>query len=152
MKKELMSRIDQITTELESITKLPETIAIKKGQLMQNTSNTEEQKKSSLIELTKADEEYQEINNKLKIVQQKMMVARENKARSGATLEGLENRKKDLISNIKNDLNIEEKINSNHRSIACVAVDEKIYIFSKNKNLNLKDIANIPKKTYKILT
>lgn len=47
---------------------------------------------------------------------------------------------------------IEEKINSKHRSIACVAVDEKIYIFSKNKNLNLKDIANIPKKTYKILT
>ena len=109
MKKELVSRVDQMTTELEIVTKLPETIAIKKGQLMQNISNTEEQKKSSLIELTKADEEYQEINNKLKIVQQKMMVARENKARSGATLEGLENRKKDLISSLKNDLNIEEK-------------------------------------------
>ena len=38
-----------------------------------------------------------------------MMVARENKARSGATLEGLENRKKDLISTLKNDLNIDEK-------------------------------------------
>ena len=35
--------------------------------------------------------------------------ARENKARSSATLEGLEKRKKDLISNIKNDLNISEK-------------------------------------------
>ena len=38
-----------------------------------------------------------------------MMVARENKARSGATLEGLENRKKDLINALKNDLNINEK-------------------------------------------
>jgi len=38
-----------------------------------------------------------------------MMFARENKARSSATLEGLEKRKKDLISNIKNDLNISEK-------------------------------------------
>jgi len=47
---------------------------------------------------------------------------------------------------------IEEKINTNQQSIACVAVDEKIYIFCKNKNLNLKDFANIPKKTYKILT
>ena len=38
-----------------------------------------------------------------------MMVARESKARSGATLEGLERRKQDLIDNIKNDLNIDEK-------------------------------------------
>mgnify|MGYP006101212827 CR=1 FL=1 len=38
-----------------------------------------------------------------------MMIARENKARSGATLEGLENRKRDLIQTIKNDLNIDEK-------------------------------------------
>ena len=38
-----------------------------------------------------------------------MMVVRESKARSGATLEGLENRKNDLIKSLKNDLNIEEK-------------------------------------------
>jgi chromosome segregation protein len=38
-----------------------------------------------------------------------MMIARENKARSGATLEGLQNRKKDLINALKNDLNIDEK-------------------------------------------
>jgi chromosome segregation protein len=38
-----------------------------------------------------------------------MMLARENKARSGATLEGLENRRKDLISTLRNDLNIDEK-------------------------------------------
>ena len=38
-----------------------------------------------------------------------VMLARENKARSGATLDGLENRKKDLLGRIKNDLNINEK-------------------------------------------
>ena len=38
-----------------------------------------------------------------------MMLARENRARSGATLEGLETRKNDLLSRIKNDLNINEK-------------------------------------------
>jgi len=37
------------------------------------------------------------------------MFARENKARSGATLEGLENRKKDLINTLKIDLNIDGK-------------------------------------------
>ena len=36
------------------------------------------------------------------------MLARERKARSGATLEGLENRKKDLFNALKNDLNIAE--------------------------------------------
>ena len=37
-----------------------------------------------------------------------MMTARESKARSGATLEGLINRKKDLTNTLKNDLNINE--------------------------------------------
>ena len=32
-----------------------------------------------------------------------MILARENKARSGATLEGLQNRKKDLINTLKNE-------------------------------------------------
>ena len=61
------------------------------------------------MSLNKAEKIYQNMNKELKAVEQKMMVARENKARSGATLEGLENRKKDLINTLKNDLNIDEK-------------------------------------------
>ena len=109
MSKELHGRINKIKTDLENIAKLPETISIKKGQLMQNTTNTESRKQELSDELVKAEEEYQKINKSLKIVEQKMMVARENKARSGATLEGLENRKKDLVSALKNDLNIDPK-------------------------------------------
>lgn len=109
MIKELINRIDKMKTELESINKLPETIAIKKGQLMQNTVNTEEKKQNSSVELDKSEKEYEVMNKQLKIVEQKMILARENKARSEATLEGLENRKKDLINNLKNDLNVEEK-------------------------------------------
>jgi len=84
-------------------------MAIKKGQLIQNTSNTENEKQSFSQQLVKSEEDYEKINKELKLVEQKMMSARENKARSSATLEGLEKRKKDLISNIKNDLNISEK-------------------------------------------
>ena len=109
MLKELHGRVDKIKTDLENIVKLPETIAIKKGQLMQNTSDTENKKQELSKELTKAEEDHQKINRELKAVEQKMMVARENKARSGATLEGLQNRKKDLVGNIKNELNISEK-------------------------------------------
>ena len=44
-----------------------------------------------------------------KSVQEKLAILRENKARFGATLEGLQIRKKDLVDNIKNDLNMDEK-------------------------------------------
>ena len=109
MSKELSGRMNKIKTDLENIVKMPETIAVKKGQLMQNTSDTENRKQELSDELVKAESGYQKINKELKSVEQKMMVARENKARSGATLEGLENRKKDLINTLKNDLKIDEK-------------------------------------------
>jgi len=109
MSKELHGRIDKIKIDLENIVKLPETIAVKEGQLMQNTSDTKNKKQELSDELVKAEEEYQKVNKELKSVEQKMMLARENKARSGATLEGLENRKKDLISALKNDLDVNEK-------------------------------------------
>jgi len=109
MSKELHERIGKVKNDLENIIKLPEEISIKKGRLMQNTSDTESKKLELSDDLIKAEENYQEINKELKAVEQKMMLARENKARSGATLEGLENRKKDLINTLKNDLNIDEK-------------------------------------------
>jgi chromosome segregation protein len=109
MSKELSDRMNKLKIDLDNIAKLPESIAIKKGQLMQNMSDTEEKKKEISEDLVKSDEEYQKINKELKHIEEKMMLVRENKARSGATLEGLENRKNDLIKNLKNDLNIEEK-------------------------------------------
>jgi len=108
MSKELNERINKVKIDLENIDKLPEQIAIKKGQLMQNTADTESKKQELSEGLVTAEEEYQKINKELKIVENKMMSARENKARSGATLEGLENRKKDLINTLKIDLNIDE--------------------------------------------
>ena len=109
MSKELGTRIDKIKTELENISKLPEIIAVKKGQLMQNISDTEIKKQELSDGLISAEEGYQKTNKELKVFEQKMMAARENKARSGATLEGLQNRKKDIINALKNDLNINEK-------------------------------------------
>ena len=87
---------------------------------MQNTSDTENKKEELSNDLVKAENEYQKINKELKAIEQKMLLARENKARSGATLEGLENRKKDLTHSLKNDLNIDESNlldNSNLKNI-----------------------------------
>jgi len=109
MSQELHGRIEIIRKELKSNDTLPEIIATKKGQLMQNTSTTEIEKDNLTSKLADAEKEYQERNKQLKAVEQKMMLARESKARLGATLEGLENRKKDMLSNLKNELNISEK-------------------------------------------
>ena len=109
MSNELNKRIEKIKIDLENISKVPEKIAVKKGQLIESTNNTENEKQNLSTDLIKSEKEYQEINKQLKTVEQKMMLARENKARSGATLEGLEKRKKDLISSLKNDLNIDER-------------------------------------------
>jgi len=108
MSTELHTRISRIKNELENISKLPELIAVKRGKLMQNISDTESKKQELSDSLIGSEEEYQKTNKDLKAFEQKMMVARENKARSGATLEGLQNRKKDLINTLKNDLNIGE--------------------------------------------
>jgi len=124
MSKDLDSRKDKIKMELTNIEKLPEIIAVKKGQIMQNTINTENEKNSFSKELVDSEEQYKKINKQLKSIEEKMILARENKARSGATLEGLEKRKKDLLSNIKNDLNIDEK--------------------SLLEHSDLKDIDNLP--------
>ena len=109
MKKELISRVDKIKEEITNIAKLPESIAIKKGQMMENTSTTENEKQNISKQLAQVEVKYQEISKQQKIVEKKMMLIRENKARSSATLEGLEIRKKDLLGRIKNDLNINEK-------------------------------------------
>ena len=109
MIEELIGRDKKIKSELENIIKLPETTAIKKGQLMQNTSTTENEKQNLSKQLAQAEIKNQETNRQLKLVEEKMMLARESKARSGATLEGLENRKKDLIGRIESELDINEK-------------------------------------------
>jgi len=109
MSNELNERIKTVKTDMENIVKLPEQLAEKKGRLIQNTSDTENKKLEMSNELNESEKIYQNMNKELKEVEQKMMLARENKARSGATLEGLENRKKDLINTLRNDLNIDEK-------------------------------------------
>ena len=75
------------------------------------------------------------MNKELKQVEQKMMFARENKARSGATLEGLENRKKDLINTLRNDLNIEEKNE-------LIEIDSKYYDTEKKSSEDLNVTKN----------
>ena len=111
MIKELNERKNKIKIEINENQKHPEKIATTKGQNIQNVENTEKRSEELNAELVKAETKYNLINQNLKEIQEKFSILRENKARSEATIEGIEKRKKDLIYSIKNDLNLDNEKN-----------------------------------------
>jgi len=104
---ELNNRKNKIESEIEENQKNPEKIAINKGQNIQNLDNTEKQNEDLDKEIDKVQTKYQSVNEDLKNIQEKFTILRENKARFEATIEGIDQRKMDLIYLVKNDLKIE---------------------------------------------
>ena len=111
MIKELNERKNKIKLEISENQKNPEKIATNKGQNIQNIENTKKRSEELNEELTKAEEKYNLINQNLKEIQEKFSMLRENKARSEATIEGIEKRKKDLVYSIKNNLQLDNENN-----------------------------------------
>mgnify|MGYP001482194094 CR=1 FL=1 len=94
--------------EIDENEKNPEKIATSKGQNKQNLENTKKRNEEIDIELIDAENKYNLVNNNLKEIQEKLSSLREDKARKEATIEGIENRKKDLLYTIKNELRIDD--------------------------------------------
>ena len=106
MIRELNGRKNKIKNEISENQKNPEKIATTKGQNIQNVENTKKRSEELNEDLTKAEKKYNLINQNLKEIQEKFSLLRENKARSEATIEGIEKRKKDLVYSIRNDLRL----------------------------------------------
>ena len=106
---ELNERKHKLQVELDENQKNPERIATSKGQNLQNLENTKKRNEEIEKELNEAEKKYNFINENLKEIQFKLSELKENKARNEATVEGIENRKKDLMYSIKNELNIENE-------------------------------------------
>jgi len=106
---ELNERKNKIRTEQDENQKNPERIATSKGQNLQNLENTKKRNEEIEIELVEAEKKYNLINQNLKEIQLKLSDLKENKARNEATIEGIDNRKKDLLYSVKNELNIENE-------------------------------------------
>jgi chromosome segregation protein len=106
---ELNKRINKLQIELDENQKNPEKIAISKGQNLQNLENTKKMNEEIEIELVEAEKKYNLINKNLREIQLKLSESKENKARNEATIEGVENRKKDLMYSVRNELNIENE-------------------------------------------
>ena len=106
---ELTDRKNKIQTELSENQKNPERIATSKGQNLQNLENTKRRNEEIEHDLINAEKKYNAINYNIKEIQTKLSELKENKARNEATVEGIENRKKDLLYSVKSELNIENE-------------------------------------------
>ena len=109
MVSELNDRKNKIKLEISENQKNPERIATSKGQNLQNLENIKKRNEEIENELVEAEKKYSAINENLKEIQLKLSDLRENKARNEATVEGIENRKKDLLYSVKNELNIDNE-------------------------------------------
>ena len=106
---ELKERENKIKFELEENKKGPERIANSKGQNLQNLENTKKRNEEINQELIESEKKYHLINQNLKEIQSKLSNLKENKARFEATIEGIDNRKKDLLYSVKNELRMESE-------------------------------------------
>ena len=106
---ELNNRKNKIKMEISENQKNPERIATSKGQNLQNLENIKKRNEEIETELIQAEKKFSAINENLREVQLKLTELKENKARNEATIEGIENRKKDLLFSVKNELNIENE-------------------------------------------
>ena len=106
---ELTERKNKLLAEQNENQKNPERIATSKGQNLQNLENTKKRNEEIENELIKSEEKYNLINQNIKEIQLKLSGLKENKARNEATVEGIENRKKDILFSVKSELNIENE-------------------------------------------
>ncbi len=124
MRLELEERKTKIINEMKENQKNPEKIATHKGQNIQNLENTKRRSEELQAELEMAEKKFNLINENLGEIQEKLSSLRENKARNEATVEGINNRKKDLMYSVKNELGIESDSNL-FASSDLINIDEK---------------------------
>ena len=106
---DLNERKNKIRSEIDENQRNPEKIATSKGHNLQNLENTKKRNEEIEIELVESEKKFNYINENLKEIQVKLSSLKENKARNEATIEGIDNRKKDLMYSVRNELSIEKE-------------------------------------------
>ena len=109
MAEELTERKNKLTIQLEQLENQPRTQAEKKGQISENLRISEKEKDDYEIIISTTDEKIENLRTELNKVQEQSIQIRERKASSGATIEGLNKRKSDLLDRINSELNLTEE-------------------------------------------
>jgi chromosome segregation protein len=117
---ELTERKNKLTTQLKELDNQPRVQAERKGQISENLRISDKEKIDNDIVIEETDKKIETLRTQLNEIQEQSIQIRERKASSGATIEGLQKRKGDLLDRVNSELSLtEEKIleNSNLNGI-----------------------------------
>jgi len=105
---ELNERKNKQNLKLNELEKQPQTQAEKKGQISENLRISEKEKNENEILIEEIDGKILYLRNELDTTKENSIEIRERKASSGATIDGLNKRRNDLLDRVMTELNLNE--------------------------------------------
>ena len=105
---ELNERKNKLNLKLDELEKQPQTQAEKKGQISESLRISEKEKNENDIKIEEIDGQTIEFRNELDNTKENSIEIRERKASSGATIDGLNKRRNDLLERVMTELNQKE--------------------------------------------
>ena len=108
MVNELNTRKKKLLEKLNKLEMEPQTQAEKKGQISENLRSSEIEKQEDEVAINEIDKKINSLHSDLSSTQEKMIQVRERRASSSATIDGLKQRRNDLLERINAELNLNE--------------------------------------------
>src|SRR5210317_869445 len=105
---ELIERKNKLSDQLKKLENQPRVQAERKGQISENLRISDKEKIDNDIVIEETDKRIETLRSELNEIQEQSIQIRERKASSGATIEGLQKRKSDLLDRINSELNLSE--------------------------------------------
>jgi len=105
---ELNERKNKQNLKLNELEKQPQTQAEKKGQTSENLRISENEKNENEVLIEQIDDKIINLRNELNSTKENSIETRERKASSGATIDGLNKRRNDLLDRVITELNLKE--------------------------------------------
>ena len=105
---ELTERKNKLSAQLKELDNQPKVQAERKGQISENLRISDKEKIDNDAIIEETDNKIETLRNELNEIQEQSIQIRERKASSGATIEGLQKRKSDLLDRINSELNLSE--------------------------------------------
>ena len=108
MVNELEERKIKFNDKLEEFESQPQSQAEKKGKISENLRISEQEKNINESKISDIDEKISELRKNLNFTKESSIEIRERKASSGATVEGLNKRRQDLLDRVQDELSLDE--------------------------------------------
>mgnify|MGYP005631068085 CR=1 FL=1 len=106
---ELTERKNKLNTQLKELDNQPSVQAERKGQISENLRISDKEKIDNDAVIQETDQKIETLRTQLNEIQEQSIQIRERKASSGATIEGLQKRKSDLLDRINSELSLTEE-------------------------------------------